>query len=366
MFSAFRDKHSRSIRPGQRALGAGVLLVCAVLGGLAGLDKASAAKPGGGGTTHTSRIYYTRFSLPTTFQMYENGADKIQVGLPTGISAAPSSQRYGGSPWWITSAVDPNTGFAELVGYREDGNPPVQLTAAGADVFLSYDIVPRDQARWSNDGQDRFLTFRAGTIGGEFLCRLWITAADIEAIRLGAPPFTAADVELAVPLPAGVVDYAWSNDDDVLALLVNDYDGNGNAIGKTIWMSDLSVSGSFPIYSRDNVEGAIKASIRWSPDGSRIAFSTHNSSSYGGAWTVAPDGSQLLKIKSNTGTMSYSSLLWSPDGSELLLHTIKDRGFGVWYYNLARIPAAGGTLTTLTSDVTQTSDKTAVGWVPLP
>ena len=56
---------------------------------------------------------------------------------------------------------------------------------------------------------------------------------------------------------------------------------------------------------------------------------------------------------------------WSPNGQELLLHTIKDRGFGTWYYNLARIPAGGGTLTTLTGDLLQTKDKTAVGWVPL-
>jgi Tol biopolymer transport system component len=198
---------------------------------------------------------------------------------------------------------------------------------------------------------------------------LWIADDDIAAIRLGAPPFTAADIEFVLPHPLGYVDYSWSNNDGMPAYLKLNYDSAGNNVSRTLWVRALDPPSDVPIYTRTNAEGAISSGgsssyFQCSPDGSRIAFNTHNSSSYGGVWTIKPDGTGLLKVKTNSGTMSYSSRGWSPNSTELLLETIKAR-IGDWYYNIARMPAGGGTLTTLANDVPQTLGKTAVGWVPL-
>ena len=343
-----------------------ILVALAAFAGLCRLNLVSAAKPPAGGATHTSRIYYSQFTPAVNYQMYEDGSNKATVALPQGVVAMPSSKVYGGSRWWMTTDIDPTTGFAELFAYREDGLSPLQLTKSGPDVFVSL-----GRARWSNDGQDRFVTFHADTTVGGSLSRLWITADNIAAIQAGGLKFTAADFEFVLPDSLGYFDYSWSNNDGMLAYLKFNYDNAGNIISRTIWVRSLTNPPSdVPIHTRTNAEGTIMSTgggnhFQWSPDGSRIAFSTYNSRSYGGVWTILPDGTLPVKVKTNSGVMSYTSRGWSPDGKELLLHTIKDRGGGTWYYNLARMPAGGGTLNTLTSDLEQTRDKTAVNWVPL-
>jgi hypothetical protein len=353
------------VLPNRRAWLAGVVVVVAIGAwvGVCRVDLVSAAKPGSGAKP-TGMIYYTRFSTPVTYQMYDDGSSKTQVALPPGLVASPSSQVYGGLRWWLAADIG-DTGFPELFAYDEEGGA-VQLTSAGPDVLIGMGAP-----RWSNDGQDRFATFHAD-IGGEgFLCRLWISAIDIAAIEAGAPRFTGADLEPVLPHAIGYADYSWSNNDWMLAYLKFNYDDAGDITSRTIWVRTLTDPPSdVPIHTRTSAEGTIMSTgsgnyFQWSPDGSRIAFSTYNSSSYGGVWTILPDGTQAVKVKSNSGTLSYTSRGWSPNGQELLLHTIKDRGFGTWYYNLARMAAGGGPVTTLTSDVTQTSDKTAIDWVPL-
>src|SRR5262245_47293349 len=89
-----------------------VALSC--LGGLLGLQLSFAGKPGGGGPTHTSLIYYAFWTTPsTTYQMNEDGTGKTQA-LPTGVSGTPSSKLYAGLRWWLTVGPDPVTGFDEI------------------------------------------------------------------------------------------------------------------------------------------------------------------------------------------------------------------------------------------------------------
>jgi hypothetical protein len=346
----------------RRAFLVGFGLTVLSLGALWCANVAYAAKPpgGGGGGSHTGLILYSTYQVPTTiYQMYEDGSSKA-AALPPGVTGLPSSGSYGGARWWLASGVDPDTGFYEIFAFRADGSSNVQLTSLAADGF----DVANAEPRWSNDLLDSSVTLLAGkdvdndSDTDACVLRLPIGGADVAAIESGAAPrLTAADCEMLLVLPPDPsFAYACSSNPSQLAYLV----------GSTVWVRTLAANPNdpptdVPIHTASKIKLGT-----WAHDGSRIAFYTLNTSAYGGVWTIRPDGSGLVKVKSNSGTMSYGSPFWSPDSQELLVLTIKDRGFGVWYYNLARMPAGGGTLTTLTNDLTQSLGQSPVGWVPYP
>ncbi len=193
---------------------------------------------------------------------------------------------------------------------------PCNSTLAGADI--SFGAVGRNVPRWSNDGQDSFVTFNAGTIAGGVSLPIVDHRRRDCSDSVGVLPFTAADIEFVLPHPVGYADYSWSNHDGMLAYLKLNYDSAGNDVSRTILIRSMTNPPSdVAIYTRTNAEGAIwppaiRAIFNGLPNGSRIAFNTNNSSSYGGVWTIRPDGTGLLKVKTNSGTMSYSSRGWSP------------------------------------------------------
>jgi Tol biopolymer transport system component len=63
---------------------------------------------------------------------------------------------------------------------------------------------------------------------------------------------------------------------------------------------------------------------KWSPDGSQIAFNSHNDPSSGGEanlYTMRPDGSGLVQITHYTdGKLNAYLGGWSPDGKHLVFH----------------------------------------------
>jgi hypothetical protein len=249
---------------------------------------------------------------------------------------------------------DGNVLETEIFAYQEGNATPVQVTAVGGDgMYFGWEdlsVMPR----WSNDGLDSFVSVLASTPAGGYLCRLWIDGDDITAIAGGAPAMTVADFEPVMADPPTF--YAWSPDPDVLS-----YQRNGQVRVRELGSGPESPISDVAIYN-----GALPGRLHlcWSPAGDRIAFATSNTQAWGGTWTIKPDGSGLKQVKKNTGTMSYEPACWSPNGAELLLWTVQDKGFGVWYYNLARMPSAGGTLTTLTQDLEATRNKQPLGWLP--
>jgi hypothetical protein len=349
---------------------AAVGLTLASWGGFTSHDEASAGKPGGGGSTATGQIYFTMDDGPNDaiWRIDDNGSGKVQV-LPTGVFGVPSSRVYGDSRWWLTFGADPVTGATEIFSFRDDGSPPVQLTAVGPAIGFVGPAVT--DPRWSNDGQDTFVSVHGyatiNGVEGANLFRLPIVG-DIGAMQdLGLLPLTPADCEVILPprgnpyhLPA----YSWSPHASTLAY-IEQYDDSGNTIDRTIRVRVLPVDPGdlvidVPIYTHEDLIGGPV----WSPDGSRIAFNTSNSSAWGGVWTVRPDGTGAVQVLRNSGTMSYGCSHWSPNSQHLLLRTVKAR-LGDWYYHIARMPAGGGTPTVLTKDLPQEASKWTLGWFPL-
>jgi hypothetical protein len=345
-----------------------LLLVVVCVAALWRLDEAFAGKPGGGGT-HTSLILYSTWRTPATiYQMYEDGTWK-SVALTPGVYGVPSSRTYGGSRWWLGVDIDPNTGFTEVFAFRGDGSAHVQLTELGA-----AGIQVGDQPRWSNDLGDTCVTAQVGwdadPVDGTnetYVLRLPISGADVALIGSGLKfRLTGADCEVLLAIPAASPDdsssyggYACSSDPSKLAYVMNNFYSPPG--GRTIWVRTLidPPVEDVPVHTAEKLNLAA-----WSHDGSRIAFYTVNASSYGGVWTIKPDGSGLLQVKTNNGTMSYMYPHWSPDSKELLVMMMKSR-IGDWYYDLARLPASGGTLTVLTKDLPQTLGKSPEAWLPL-
>jgi hypothetical protein len=366
--------HSR----GLRVTVIGVALAIG-LNGLVSGGRATAAKPGGGGggTTHTSTISY--YFQGTHFQMFEDGASKTQV-LPFGEDGNPSRKVYGGSRWWIRWMEVGTEGRQELCAFRNDGTTvQVTDTATNPVVFLGGGLP-----RWSNDQLDSFVTFNAkvdlegGVDKENYLFRLPVNVADFSAIGNGTKPrLTGDDMELVLDHPPGNQfqrewDYAWSSDPLQFAYIYSD-DVNDNTIAKTIVVRTLTEDGPIDV----GIHSAFRMNFRngpadaWAPDGSRIAFMTSNGSDWGGVWTINPDGSNLVQVLRNSNLSTYFTGGWSPNSSELLIghnrYSNKPKaGSSYWDKQLARMPAGGGQLTVLTSDLPTAHDKLFVGWFAYP
>jgi hypothetical protein len=202
------------------------------------------------------------------------------------------------------------------------------------------------------------------------IIRLPITDATIEAIAAGAPLLTDADCEILLTVPyqqpgdtsTYTFRYAVTSDPTLLAYQMYNLDANGDPVNETLWVRTATPAGPVDVPVHTNNFGAFD----WSHDGTAFLYVTGNSSSsYGGIWRINADGTGLTKLKSNNGTTSYRLGPWSPDDQEVIVHSIKDRGFGRWYYNINRMPALGGSLVNLTGDLEQTLGKFADAWVPL-
>lgn len=113
------------------------------------------------------------------------------------------------------------------------------------------------------------------------------------------------------------------------------------------WQGDIWVVPSAGgIATRITVHPANDAAPRWSPDGSRIAFTSNRYGSLD-AFSMAADGSDLQRVTFESGTeYAYN---WSNDGRFLLGYTT------TWgRANLFKVPSSGGDMIRLTNHPLET------------
>ncbi len=69
----------------------------------------------------------------------------------------------------------------------------------------------------------------------------------------------------------------------------------------------------------------------WSPDGTKIAFVTNNSEGGASVFTIKTDGTGLFQI--TAGKISVSSPCWSPDGTKIAFVSNINGEFNIWVIN---------------------------------
>jgi hypothetical protein len=330
--------------------------------------------PKGGGSSPpeaTSQIYF--YYANAIHQMSADGSGKSQV-LANGEFGRPSSRTYGGLRWWLTlEVVDLNTERQELFAFNELGET-VQLTDTTVAGFR-LEGTPQ----WSADRQDTFVSLHARVDpgiedrGGEDVIRLPLHGEDIAAIGAGLlPRLTGDDCEFVLPPSPNRPElrsmYAWSKDPLIFAYLRINYGSDGREIDRTIWVRMLPATAEgmpmdVPIYTAFGLSLPIGA---WSPDGSRLLFNRYNSSVDRQIWTIKADGSGATKVLASNGTTFYDGYTWSPGGGELLIMSTKTSiDISKYQYQILRMPAGGGKLTSLTGDLPPTAHKGVSAWLPV-
>lgn len=111
------------------------------------------------------------------------------------------------------------------------------------------------------------------------------------------------------------------------------------------WDGNLGVQPTSPIHAV------------WSRDGQTIAFNNAGDrTSSGGIWTVPAAGGTPTQIAKNSSkgfaNTEHHSQLWSPDSAFLTYRTTQRSNSLQMSADMLRVPAAGGTVFNLTSDVT--------------
>jgi Tol biopolymer transport system component len=94
-------------------------------------------------------------------------------------------------------------------------------------------------------------------------------------------------------------------------------------LGGSLWVANVDGSDA---YELDTGDVRPWSQADWSPDGSRILFSTERLQRSGALWTINPDGSGLRKLFEDPSGRFAIYPVWSPDGEKIMfsLHPTND------------------------------------------
>lgn len=237
-----------------------------------------------------NKIAFTRIQDGDT-EIYVMDADGSN---PTNLTNSPSASEY--YPAWSPDGT--RIAFTKGDGVRD---VYVMNTAGGNERQLTQDDYVGPYPAWSPDG-----TKIAYSSGGE----IFVMDTDgSNAVNI-------------TNHPDGDYEPAWSPDGSRIAFA----SGRESEIGWDIWV--MEADGSNPVRLTD-VNDPQTPTLReiagepaWSPDGTRIAFSSDTDGF--GVYVMDADGSNLTKL---VHTCSLARPSWSPDGTRIAYY---DCGYEVW------------------------------------
>jgi len=299
----------------------------------AAAPSASARQGSGGGT-----ISYTHVGIKEMWTMNSEGSNQTKLG--SGTYGPVSTALYNNRRWFLDTRPIPDQFYpdggqrVEVFALRDDydsslnnnGATRVQLTDDIAlqplgDGLYSLDWVPGDQEisfkaqRWSGG---------AVTESGIYTALLQL-GADGNIIGLAGQPTTPA-----IPFALGRIPrtYCW------------DHMGTKIAYEETTGLFIADRLGN----PHQQILNGMAHTPRWSPDGTKIAFSNAN----GGISTIKPNATGLKQIIARTSVWNFDRPYWSPTGSHIVCYGSPRPG-QPYNLDLFRATATGGRLTNLTN-----------------
>jgi Tol biopolymer transport system component len=283
----------------------------------------------------------TTFVSSTKLQAHIMAADLATAGkvAVTVVNPAPGGGVSGGTTFTIavdtivfqsardldgSDAANTNSTFNIWI-VNPDGSGATaltKLTAINAGCF---------QPAWSPDGSKVvFVSPRAldGSDTANTTENIWVMNAD----GSGAAPLTKLTT-------AGIATFnlAWSPDGNKIAFVSSRALDGSDAVNTNftdnIWIMNADGSGVAPLTRLTAVVKDFFPLPAWSPDGSKIAFSSHravdgsdaaNTNSTANIWVMNADGSNLTAVTKLTAHLADNSLPnWAPDSGKIAFQSTR-------------------------------------------
>jgi WD40 repeat protein len=277
--------------------------------------------------------------------MNSDGSNNRQLGF--GLFGNPSTALHGGRRWFLyhkpiaDSYYPDGTQVFELFAYRDDYDSTLNNNST-TKVQLTNDIdlqakpwcsawVPGDQEisfkarRWSG----------GGVVAGGIYTASPVFDANGNITGLVAQPTTPAIPFPLVETAPGDLwpafeDYSWGPGERVVYTEVGTHD---------LLIADLLGS------PHQRIFGGYALWPQWSPDGTKIAFTTFNL----GIATIKPNGSHFSVIVSPTSNWSAYRPYWSPTSSNIAFTGQATQSGSPPNLDVNRVTATGNNLTDLTN-----------------
>ena len=296
-------------------------------------------------------IYFNNWSgTDPNLSMKGDGSGKVQS-----TGGVPTYKKHGNSRWFIQNRTVAGIDFDQWFAVNEAGDA-VQLTN---DPNLRWNGYP---ATWAKDDSSFSICCVNENPSGLGLDVEWIGQLLVIPVAWTDGVPSAGPATMVLELRRSVFDewgeWSWNGYDEV-SLGRHDWSPAGDELALTHWVwgegwvVDI-VTFSATVASRRLATGA--ENPVWSPDGSRIAFNRAQGSGYQDIkdiWTIKQDGTDVLRLTTYIAGSGYNGTAqylptWSPDGAYLAYTERKISGKTT--HNIRRIPAGGGSPTSLTSD----------------
>lgn len=267
---------------------AAAVLVALLVGALALMPaRALATFPGAAG-----RIVFDDYMTQQLYSVNPDGSALAQLThLPSGDSPSLPAWSPGGSRI-VFDLANPSTGTIRIWIMHADGSHPRQL-ASDAPGYLDF------QPQYTPDGTHIVFSRCLPNFG---VCAIWIMRADgigkqaITPYKVGT--HEASDFDPAVSPDGEHVAYAAFGQDGITAQIrIVRLDGTGNHA-----ISPPAIEAGHP---------------DWSPDGTRITFTSNRPGIHSNIYTMAADGTDIVQL-THTGYPNNSfASAYAPAGSRI-------------------------------------------------